>query len=1279
MTATTPHTTLFHRILRKLWTLFVVLLVLAAVAISLVRVLFPELGTFREDVERLASEALGHPVRISEFDARLVGLTPTFIFRDIRLVDEEGREMLRFDEARIGLAVIASLLDMKAVPDEVTVAGLDLSIVRRKDGTLSLEGIELGALPAGTPGNGGGTDVAEWLFSRTHLELTDSTILWRDALRGREVLRFSKVRVVLRSSGKRHLFDGSFEPPPGYGARAAFAVDLEGDIRDPDSWEGAFWASSKDLSLDKLEDYIQAEVALPSAGRTGFEIWGDFSHGGFDSVEGRLTIEELALRPARGEVVTFPDLETLFAVRRRNDGWRLDIADLRIRRGVDVWPPMAFTLIYDPRAAREVEQLRLWAEVLPLGRLAEVLARSGLLDDAQGEMLAALAPGGRLESVYLSLPSPGGERKQGRTPFELSAVLRDVEVQAWKKFPGVRRLSARLWTSAERGWLRIEPQATELRFASLFREPLPIDELDASLRWFHHADEWHLVTDRLRVRNADLTMRAALRLVIPADPRASYLDLQARFRNARVAAASRYLPTGIMKPKLVKWLDTALVGGTAREGTVIYNGRLNDFPFHKGGGLFRVEHDVQDLKLLYQQGWPAIEAASGTAWFSGTGFGIDLAAGRLQGNTILGARVGMEDYRRPLLSVDARVRGSTRHMLAFLSHSPIARPAHDFVDGIETAGSAEASFNMQLPLNPAMRKAHPLRYAGRVALAKAAFHLFDGRLNATNLNGAILFSEQGQRSEDLNGLVFGQPARFSVYSTHIDGLRRDHVAVSASAQLDLLAQRLDLPAFRARRQRVSLQANYTFGTRRRGHYAPPQLVVTTDLPPGTVALPAPLDDLREPLPVVFEAVLGSRRPVAEEDGVIGFGLYLGNRINAWGEFHHRDARLVPLRGTLHFGAGAPVPPEDEVFRVTGSVARLDLRGWMNLLRRESGSTAPPPLLPIRIDMGEVNLLTASPDADTAPEPGPKVEREWTPRDFPAIDARIGKLRLDGKDLGVARLRLEHTGSGIRLAEFRLASDVMTITGQGDWRRRFGRQDTTLHFSTRSNNVGDMFRRLGYTAIIEQGEGQVDLTLYWPDALTRFSWEKASGTAVIDLANGNIVEVDPGAGRLLGLLSLSALPRRLFLDFRDFSKGFRFDSITGRFNIREGNAYTDGDLVVKGTVGTVQLRGRTGLAARDFDSTLTVIPGATDVAAGGLAIFSDPVSGVALWLLNKLTGSSFDRGLASEYRITGSWKEPVIERVSVEPEEAEPEAAPAAGPDAGPGEAPAVTDPDDDDS
>jgi uncharacterized protein YhdP len=50
---------------------------------------------------------------------------------------------------------------------------------------------------------------------------------------------------------------------------------------------------------------------------------------------------------------------------------------------------------------------------------------------------------------------------------------------------------------------------------------------------------------------------------------------------------------------------------------------------------------------------------------------------------------------------------------------------------------------------------------------------------------------------------------------------------------------------------------------------------------------------------------------------------------------------------------------------------------------------------------------------------------------------------------------------------------------------------------------------------------------------------------VRVTSGQFAQLEPGVGRLLGVLSLQALPRRITLDFRDvFSEGFAFDRISG---------------------------------------------------------------------------------------------------------------------------------------
>jgi uncharacterized protein YhdP len=139
-------------------------------------------------------------------------------------------------------------------------------------------------------------------------------------------------------------------------------------------------------------------------------------------------------------------------------------------------------------------------------------------------------------------------------------------------------------------------------------------------------------------------------------------------------------------------------------------------------------------------------------------------------------------------------------------------------------------------------------------------------------------------------------------------------------------------------------------------------------------------------------------------------------------------------------------------------------------------------------------------------------------------------------------------------------------------------------------------------------------------------------------------VEAGAGRLLGLFSLAALPRRLALDFRDtFKSGFQFDEINGDLTFHDGNAYTD-NLTTKSPVAEITVKGRTGYIQQDFDQKVTVTPkvSGTLPVAGGL-IFGLEV-GAAIILLDKLFGDKINKASSREYHVTGSWNDPVITEI-----------------------------------
>src|SRR3546814_4936368 len=90
-----------------------------------------------------------------------------------------------------------------------------------------------------------------------------------------------------------------------------------------------------------------------------------------------------------------------------------------------------------------------------------------------------------------------------------------------------------------------------------------------------------------------------------------------------------------------------------------------------------------------------------------------------------------------------------------------------------------------------------------------------------------------------------------------------------------------------------------------------------------------------------------------------------------------------------------------------------------------------------------------------------------------------------------------------------------------------------------------------------GDGEAHLDATWPGSPVGFRLVNLQGRFTLAARDGQLVDVEPGAGRVLGLLSVAELPRRLLLDFRDlFSKGFAFNRMGGTIAFADGQARSD---------------------------------------------------------------------------------------------------------------------------
>ncbi len=294
-------------------------------------------------------------------------------------------------------------------------------------------------------------------------------------------------------------------------------------------------------------------------------------------------------------------------------------------------------------------------------------------------------------------------------------------------------------------------------------------------------------------------------------------------------------------------------------------------------------------------------------------------------------------------------------------------------------------------------------------------------------------------------------------------------------------------------------------------------------------------------------------------------------------------------------------------------------------------------VPIVVDMARLHF-TEPDDEDTS--------RSGTPGQLPAIRVSVEDFRLSDMTLGALELDANAVPGGLLIDRIDVGGDSFSIAGTGRWLEdvESGEQSSSLELSFDSASFAKALSDLGYSPMIESKAATGKLDITWPGGPGSTFLSEATGVLGVDIGAGQIVDIEPGAGRMFGLMSVSALPRRLALDFRDvFDKGLAFDRLAGEFNLDGGNAYTC-NLGLVGSVANVGLVGRTGIASKDYEQIAVVQPHVSNALPITGVLVGGPGAGAALWLISRIFRKPLSSIGESYYVVNGPWDDPVIDQV-----------------------------------
>jgi uncharacterized protein (TIGR02099 family) len=1279
----TPHERRWLRALRWAgWTLVATYFLAVGAMLALRFWVLPGVAAHKAEIAAAVSRALGERVELGGVEAEWFGLHPRLELGGVRIFDRRGEEALVLPYVGVTVAwrsLVAGELRFRSI----VLDRPDLKLRRDREGRLFVAGLALGA-------GGGDGGAADWLLNQGEIVIRDGTVEWLDEQRRAAPIRLDQVNFLLQNDGRHHRFAIRAAPPPEF----ASAIDLRGDLigrtfAELTEWRGRLYAGFDYIDLAAWQTWVDYPLEV-RGGRGALNLWLGFA-------DERLT--ELAADVALAEVTArlAPELPVLelasvlgqFGAKKVTRFELIDLdgepdvaydafarqLSLVMASGATV-PLADVTARWQPAQGRRPARGEIAASRLDLGPLIHI---GGFLPfpEQVRAAFAAAAPEGRLADA--SFAWTGGA--EAPATFVARAKFADLGMRPYQGAPGFSRLSGAFEASERGGSLALAAKDVTIDYPLVFLEPaLAFDAVGARVSWAFPQGDLQLRLEDVTLANADLAANVAGTYRTGAKG-VRGIDLTARLSRAKGPHVYKYIP--LLPADVAAWLRDSIQSGTVGETRFRLRGDLEDFPFRDPAkGEFRISGRVTGGTLEYAAGWPKLTNVTADLLFDGPRLKISSPRASALGTQIADAVVTLPDLYTDgvtMVLVDGAAQGPTGEFLKFVARSPVRGFLDGLTDGWIAQGRGLLNLHLELPLSDLERA----RVAGSFQFANNGLQMGPDGVTLAQVNGRVEFTESGASARNLTALALG--GSISAQLTARDGAVT--AVVQGTADAPQLARSVGLPL--ADRLRGPMPFKYTTsGARER----PSSMVFESSLAGVAIDLPPPFGKpAAEAAPLRIERTpLGdAKRP----DGTYqeALAVTMGSLVKARAQLARDGAHVVIERGGVAIGDAALKVSEGPGVLVAGSLPTLDLDGLLPLVtsagEHAGGAAVSVNALELAIGTLVVNrrLLhdvkvraefdgrrTWRAEVDARELAG---ELRWRPegqgalaarlkylvhpeavagatpgdealQDLPALRIIADRYTFHGRELGRLEVRAVNEATGWRLHKLELAAPDGSLSASGFWQPpRFGDERTELEVKAEVKDVGTYLARFGQPDAVAKGTATLAGTVRWRGPIHRIDYGSLTGRLELTAANGHFVKVNPGVGRLLGVLSLQSLPRRFSLDFRDvFSDGFAFDSITGSAKIATGVAVTD-DMAMAGPAASVAITGRADLARETQDLTVRVVPtiGDSVAVAAGVALLN-PIVGAGALLAQRLFKDPLGQMLAYEYRVSGSWADPKVIQV-----------------------------------
>lgn len=1246
------------------WIFLVSLILLALLSIG-GRALISNIEYFKTEIEQELADYGITGVALENIQGSWRGFHPILIIQGASLSIPGRSQALSINQLELSVKLIPSLINADLILESFHARVQKLILVRDKQGLWWLNDIPLTSLDDDSDTR---VDIFA-LFQRLpdfvsiDIQLTQIRDLLNnvDYLIQKSSLNSSRIAEQLSLAFLAQL-------PATLGHR--FEFYLKGDAR-----KQQVYAKAKNLNLVRLLQLAGMSGGALSKARISVESWAELQNFRLLQMRNVSSLTQVLFdeKSAQKEPLNISFRQK---IQKQDEGWRFDTIADRINRAGRQFSGFESQFLWNENNSKPA----LWLGAINLKELRTLLL-DALSDETMRSMIDAMQPDATLHQLVAELDLE--QLQQSVVGVDFS----HLHSKAHQSIPGFDNLNGRLIAGQGNIRLHISPSAVNADFTSLLRTPIQFDEFSALIDMTLLDSGLLLQADSMTLANQDVRLRARAWLEAGKDG-PPFLSLRAEYEDGKVSSTGKYLPVSIMPAKTVDWLDKSILGGQIPGGGLMFHGRLQKlYELEKNkSGEFHALFDVVNPEVRFLPDWPAASKGKGQASFHNTEMELSFAGVQFAAAKIDQVDLKIPDLMRAKLLIKGNTKARAEQVIDTLEAMPILKVAEIINQRKKRInGLVNTQLDVGIPLSPKMKQEISIK--ARADLQDVELAIPEWMIEFKKVNGVLEVENDRISATALKGLYYGDQAQLEV-STNSEKNRTKFILsgnLTSSKLATLLPDYLQQPV-----SGVSpwvIQVSVANSPSKKN--IPVIISAHSDLSGTQLDFPEPFEvTARETQKLKFDATISS-------SDVLDFKTSLIDRVYASGQLNLLQGSSHQLSG-LQMSFGSDLEMQKKTgFYLTGRINKLDMNDWNAYLNRFfKGIDDPSELLreiqAINLTVNEITLANQrakeseisiqnngfflSGKIDSSIAKGTfslpffmdnnnpltaeleyirlfksDVKNELKPviNDMPNLSVKSKKVSYEGMEFSDFILQTENAEDDFTIKRLDFKRDDVSLESSGHWHHETKNDEhvSVFNINIEGKQFGQAVSGLGLANTIRDGRVKFNGQIGWAGSLFDINWPSLIGEVELTLKDGYLINVDPGAGRLVGLMSFSALYKRLYLDFRDvLSEGMQFDEIKGKFNIK-GDVMTTTNASMKGVSATVNVSGTTNLREKTYDQSMIIIPrvGDTLPVLGTLAAGSSV--GWGLLLLQKIFKKPIDKSMEIEYKVGGSWENPEITLIS----------------------------------